>query len=146
MSSTPHTTSVAALRAVHASGVLSAARRRAYDTLWLLGPSTGSELDRELVEPGRRPHYHKRLAELEACGVVRRLPARRCAVTGFEADVWEVIPGAVPVKPRRRPRLKPADIEAVVGVLERLLVGPGAGLVDRLIEALREHAANGRSL
>lgn len=73
-----------------------------YTMLSASGPMTAGELNARLAMPHQSaPGYHKRLSELERCGVVRRGNVRVCKVTGSKAVEWEVT-GLLPSKPEKR--------------------------------------------
>jgi hypothetical protein len=79
------------------TGLLSGMRLEAYKAIYTHGPMTGRELDLYMYGvAGQGRDYHKRLSELAALGVVREVERRPCNVTGKQAYVYDVIPGALP--------------------------------------------------
>jgi hypothetical protein len=97
-------TSNAAYFQIESNGLLSRMRWVVYNDLSVNGPSTAAEVTTRLLGPNvGNPSYHRRLSELEELKVVHRTGIRTCHVTGYDAEVWEVITGALPqgkVKPR----------------------------------------------
>ena len=85
-------TSAMAYHEIQRLGLLSKARLKVYDILYHNGPLTGTELDTKFGSVS----HHKRLAELEELGVVKRLPPITCRVTGQLVEQWDVT-DAVPI-------------------------------------------------
>lgn len=88
--SAPRQTSLDVFERIKRDGTLTRARFVVYAELFDHGPLTGGELDRNLVMPGLRPHFHKRLSELENMGAVARVGRRQCSFTGNVCEVWDV--------------------------------------------------------
>lgn len=97
-------TSNAAYFQIEANGLLSRMRWIVYDDLAMNGPSTAGEVTNRLMGAKvGNPSYHRRLSELEELKIVHRTGTRTCNITGYDAEVWEVIPNALPqgkIKPR----------------------------------------------
>ena len=100
-------TSAEAYRRIMESGRLSASKKAVYKYLFEHGPATRNELDQALGEGHPNPTFSRRLTELEAMGVVARVGQRRCLVTDFKSDLWDVTdrpPAALARKPPMRKR------------------------------------------
>lgn len=105
------------------SGLLTQARKRAFNGLCIYGPCTAQELVKSINYPGA----WKRLSELEDQGFIKRAETRNCDITGELASVWEVISDAEPIpyvkKERRGKPLgqRVRELEARVEELEAAL-------------------------
>lgn len=119
-------TSNSAYWQIQGNGLLSRMRWVVYDDLAQNGPSTAAEVTTRLIGPKvGNPSYHRRLSELEELKVVHRTGIRCCRITGYDAEVWEVINGALPqgkVKPRvgmtpKRSAIK-AGLESIIELVE----------------------------
>jgi hypothetical protein len=92
-------TSAEAYAYLVSSGALARAQAAVYSALYLHGPLTRNELDRRLAGPGQpNPTFSRRLADMERMGVIRRVGVRPCAITGRNADAWDVTSQVVPAK------------------------------------------------
>lgn len=90
----PRRTSMEAYRKIQSENLLSKMRFKVYDHLFYHGPMTAGELAAQLKRPDEpHPSYHRRLHELEKLGVAERIGVvRKCTITGFNAEVWDVTP------------------------------------------------------
>jgi hypothetical protein len=118
-------TSSAAYFQIEANGLLSRMRWIVYNDLAVNGPSTAGEVTSRLIGAHvGNPSYHRRLSELEELKVAHRTGTRPCSVTGYDAEIWEVIPNALPqgkIKPRVGLTPKRSQIKAAVGELLELI-------------------------
>ncbi len=90
-------TSLQAYDYIRQNGLLSHMRLRVYEDLLTNGPSTAAEVTARLLTPTMgNPSFHRRLSELEELGIVYRVKVRECRLTGHLAEVWEIVPGALP--------------------------------------------------
>lgn len=142
-------TSIEAYRRIEEDGSLSAAQWAVYDALFRSPAGlTRNELDQKL-SPGRPNALHsRRLAEMERAGVVRRLAARACSVSGHKCEVWDVT-DAVPSEVGRRgrqskapPMPSRADAAALLPAIDEQLGRLGDGAPEHLV-ALRAWLAAG---
>jgi hypothetical protein len=100
-------TSIDAYRTIVESGRLGESKCAVYRWLFEHGPATRNELDQALGHGNPNPTFSRRLTELEALGVVARVGQRRCLVTDYKSDLWDVtdkLPGQTERKPSRRKR------------------------------------------
>ena len=73
------------------NSVLPKRRLQVYECLLYKGPLTRNEICRELRFKGMvKPHYDKRLVEMERMGILLRLEERICSVSGNHCDLWDV--------------------------------------------------------
>jgi hypothetical protein len=97
-------TSSEAYQQIEADGLLSYRRWVTYKYLFEYGPCTANELQHKVkINKGINGaeflmSLDKRLSELRNVGVVREAGQRRCTISGKNNIVWEIVPGALPVK------------------------------------------------
>jgi hypothetical protein len=100
-------TSQAAYEFIRDNKLLSRMRWRTYDLMWTRGePMTKGEVNHALFVPNQaHPSYHRRVDELVDWKVARYTGRdRRCRITGYVVEEFELILGALPVKPEKKPK------------------------------------------
>jgi hypothetical protein len=131
-------TSVEAFLAIIASDRISESKKAVYKYLYEHGSATRNEIDQALGEGTPNPTYSRRLVELEAMGVVARVGERRCMVTDFKSDLWDVtdhLPGEPPV--RKSPLKKRVDV--LLGALRAEVTSPRAQVFpENVLTRVRE--------
>jgi hypothetical protein len=101
-------TSIDAYHRIESSGILSQRRWEAYRELFMNGPLTGKELERNTRTAG----MWKRCSELERIGCVYNTGVRTCTVTGEDAIAWDVnafVPTTIP--PMTKPKSPPMQMQ-----------------------------------
>lgn len=115
------TTSAAAYEAIKASGLITKRERQIVDALYFEGDLTGEELDNRI----KNPSIHKRLAGLQAKGVVFNPGTKTSPKTGRKGLLWglcDSLPDSllgIPLTTRPRPRK--ALIERIIMLEAELL-------------------------
>jgi hypothetical protein len=72
------------------NNILPKRRLQVYECLLHKGPLTRNEICRELRFKGMvKPHYDKRLVEMERMGILLRVGERLCEVSGNTCDLWD---------------------------------------------------------
>jgi hypothetical protein len=132
-------TSAEALVAIIASDRISESKRAVYKYLFDRGPCTRNELDQALGEGSPNPTYSRRLTELEAMGLVARVGERRCMVTDFKADLWDVTDTLPSDRaPARRAPLK-RRVETLLAAVKAEVQGPRAQVFpENVLTRVRE--------
>ena len=101
------TTSAAAYEAIKSSGLITKRERQIVDALYFEGDLTGEELDHRI----KNPSIHKRLAGLQAKGVIFNPGTKTSPITGRKGFLWGLcdspcpptLPG-IPLTTRQEPR------------------------------------------
>lgn len=114
-------TSIQAYQQIRDSGLLSEMRWKVYDYLFNNGPLTANELTKGLLGayPKANPSWHKRLSELERCGVAATMGTRVCSVSGNNCTLWDVT-AALPMKKPKLPKTRPLPPQQSLEVLPLL--------------------------